>query len=401
MTEITPHVVFLIANDRHHIGAALPVIEELRKDGFGSCSVLSMCEFRGFDSPASRLRNLGVPLQEIVPFRLRTPSTGRTMAKSGGSARSLLRSLLWHALLSPSLIECLAPKPDFAVLPNDGAYPYDRICRLLQSLRIPYLILQEGVRFARPSESLEGRSTAAAWAVWGETSARYFRDQGAAPDKVHVTGSPRFDELLTRDWSPAATALRNELAHGKPFVALLSNPIDDLGLVSGTEKLELVRKLAVAACPQLVARGWHLVIKLHGRESPSEFRRALASLPPDAPISIVSDCPLYPLLKAARGALTFASSVGLEALLCEVPLAVVEIPGHGFVHDFVSSGVATGISWSRPVEEQLATWLAGGETRKVAAEIYLGKSVAHPGRSALRVADLIRRHVSRLPDDPG
>ncbi|NND04625.1 MAG: hypothetical protein HKN91_17760 [Acidimicrobiia bacterium] len=283
------------------------------------------------------------------------------------------------------------PPPDLVVMPNDGAYPYDRITDYLDDRAIPYLILQEGIRFERAAGNLDGSSNAAAWAVWGNSSASYFRRQGAHPGRIHVTGSPRFDVLANETGSTEAKALADELSDGKPILALLSNPIDDLGFVTRSEKLALIRDLATASAPMLVERDWHMVIKLHGRESLEACSAAVGSAADGVPVSVVSDCPLYPLLGASRGALTFASSVGLEALLAGVPLAVVELPKHGFVHDYVSSGAAAGIRLNRALDQQIASWLEGSESREKAVGRYLDENVAHAGVSAVQVADLVQQ----------
>lgn len=397
MSPRATEVAFVIANDRHHVDAALPVVRALRERHEISSRVLSLAEFRGFDTPFERFRELGVPAESVLPFHFRRPSSGAAVAAGESHpARGRVRSALWHLLLAPATREALSPFPDLVVLPNDGAYPYDRIGRLLVELGVPFMVLQEGIRFSTPAGSREGRSAAAAWAVWGEASADFFRDLGATASRVHVTGSPRFDDLASGDWSAAAASARETLAGGKPIVAVLSNPIDDLGLVTKAEKLELIRSLAAAALPLIERRGWHLVIKLHGREPVREVESALQGVPGSA-VSVVSETPLYPLLFACRAAMTFASSVGLEALLCGLPLAVLELPEHGFVHDFVASGAAVGISPREDLSGQLDSWLRSTEPRRAAAEEYLERHVAFRGASARRVADLIGELVSGAP----
>ncbi|NIY17466.1 MAG: hypothetical protein GWM98_22600, partial [Nitrospinaceae bacterium] len=65
-------------------------------------------------------------------------------------------------------------------------------------------------------------------------------------------------------------------------------------------------------------------------------------------ITVIGRGPLYPLFVLSKAAIVLASTVGLEALMMDVSLGVLEIPGSGFVYDYVEQGAAMGLTWKRP-----------------------------------------------------
>ena len=383
-------VDFVIANDGHHTQAVLPVIQRLRKVAGCRCQVASLCELRGLSSPVKRYALEGISLEPLVPFRLRaSPASG--MSPEGdrlNHVRRFARAALWHSLLRWTVRKVFATHPDLVVVPNDGAFPYDRICQWLAKRNIPSLVLQEGIRFDTPTENRQDASGATAFAVWGETSRDYYHSRGAPMERIYETGAPRLDEVVRTDWSEASSALRSRLQLGGRNLLLLSNPIDDMGYVSSETKVNLIRRFVAAQAVFLEEPGSRLVVKLHRRESLHDIEMALGDLPQSSSILVVQNTPLQPLLQIADGAVVFASTVGLEALLLDVRLAILEVPDHGFVHDFVSSGVATPLSWNRDLGHQVEAWLAAPRPA-AAVSRYLASTLANRGAAAQAVAELI------------
>lgn len=390
-----PSADFFITSDRHHVAAALPVMERLAASGY-RLRVISLCEVRGLTTPNAPFEPLGSEVLRVLPLNPRpSPASGRQRRGSAagaltGTARRAARTLAWHLVLGPRLRRCLRRAGEVAVLPNDAAYPYDRIAALLGRRRIPFVLLQEGIRFPLVgTPDRYGTGGAAAIAAWGEASAEHFRGQGVDPTTVHLTGSPRLDVILSRDWEPEARRLRQEHDLGETNLLLASNPIDDQGFVDTAGKLQLVRRFVDGLKPLLAEPGFRLVVKLHSRESPEDFRAALAEVAGSQRIRILSGVPLYPLLASVDAAVVLASTVGLEALCFGVPLAVLEIPGAGFVYDYVDSGAARGLCLDRPMEPQMRELLSSGPA--AGAEAFLERNLRFRTNAAQRVAELVDR----------
>jgi hypothetical protein len=385
-----------ISNDRHHAAMMHPVAKALRSHTDLGVRVVSLCEFRGMRSPEARFRDAGVGLVRIMdgPRRIEGPSGRARTGAVGRMLRTVVRRAAWHVSLSRRVEACLRQAPRLAVLPNDAAFPYDRIVDLLRARGIPFVLLQEGIRFPLP-DAEKGRpyggGGAAAVAAWGEASAGYFRQAGVDESHLVLTGSPRFDALGDTDWSAAAAELRGRLGLRGRCLLFLSNPIDDLGFCSTREKLELIARFVAGVQGMLGSGRATLLVKLHGSESARAVERALAPLGLGDRVRVVVGEALYPLLALADAAVVLASTVGLEALILGRPIGVLEVPGAGWVHDYVSAGAGMALSaggaLGGQVDALMSTWKRSSAG---AVERYLAHHLAERQNATARVVDVIR-----------
>ncbi|MCL4872097.1 MAG: hypothetical protein KJ063_24310 [Anaerolineae bacterium] len=369
-----------------------PVMAELKQQGGYHCRVISLCPFRGFPSPAARFPMadafVSIPERQIRS----SPSSGKQGGKRSDWLRGIAREVSWRTMLQRPLQHTFHTPPALVVLPNDAAFPYDHIVKMLHGRDIPFLLMQEGIRFPLPTDKEQdtyGSSGAAAIAAWGESSAAYFRAQGALPETIHCTGSPRFDHICQTDWRSQAGQLQAEHGFGQTNLLFLSNPIDDQGYCTTAEKLALVQRFLAEITPLFADPGFHLIIKLHARESLAEFQTIAAAASYPHRITVLGQSPLYPLFTVAQAAIVLASTVGLEALLFGLPLAVLEIPGVGFVHDYVSAGAALGLGWQRPLAPQVQALLCGQGVDTAVTAAYLQNNLAARADAVERVARLI------------
>lgn len=378
---------FLLSNDRHHLAMTLPVLEALRSAGSFGCRALSLCELRGLATPGPTLEAAGAEVVRLFPRRLRaSPAAGG--GRPGGPSRmtGLLRAAAWGLLVRPRLERAWRRPPDLCVVPNDVAFPYDRLTDVMHARSLPFLLVQEGIRFPLPAEGGErryGQGGAAAIAVWGELSREHFLGLGVPPGRLHVTGNPRFEP------APAGRA-----PAGGRRLLLATNPIDDQGFCSRREKLELVARFVAALAPALDA-GLSVTLKLHARESAAEYRRALGPLADR--LALATDEPLAELFEHHDAAVVLASTVGVEALRAGLPLGVLEIPGHGFAWEYVAAGAAQPLAWDgEPMASQIEQLLSHGGERADAARRFLLRVLAPEPDPAGKIADLIGRLVDEL-----
>ncbi|MCP4202446.1 MAG: hypothetical protein GY769_11000 [bacterium] len=353
MTEVT----FLISNDRHHPAMLIPVIRHLIEQSDVDCRVLSLCELRGRSSPRSALDRLGVPWRRVLTLNLRKGAVARgiSVSKRDSGRHRKIRAFVWRCLLGPRIAGLLSSKPRLVVLPNDAAYPYDRIVRMLGKTNTPYLLVQEGIRFELPGvkrESAYGRGGASAIAAWGESSVAYFRDVGVEPDRIHVTGNPRFDHTAVPEPAPAPRDLGHRESRERKLL-LVTNPVEEQGYCSAGEKLALVRRFVDGITPLVEDGTLQLTLRLHSSESKRDYLQALSGLRALDRLEFAEDVDLFSLLARTDVAVIMASTVGLEALLFGVRLGVLELPGTGFVFDYVSDEAAQGLTWSRPMAPQV------------------------------------------------
>jgi hypothetical protein len=399
-----PKIDFLISNDRHHAAMIQPAVEALAARPRYQCRVVSLCEFRGLVSPVEQFQRIpGVAFMRVVPFQFRpSSSTGAQMGGGGTSrARKVARALSWYALLNYPMRRAMAAKPDLVVLPNDAAFPYNLITRQLRARHIPFVLVQEGIRFPLPSVSgdeVYGRGGATAVAAWGEASADYFRQVGVAGERICLVGNPRFDGICETDWQEQGQRLKQEVELGNRNLLFLSNPIDDQGFCTSAEKMALIGRFFQEIAPLFEDNDLHLIVKLHGRESVDGFQAVVNQLPYVERVKVLNAAPLYPLFTLSQAAIILASTVGLEALLFNLPLGVLEIPGVGFVYDYVSSGAALGLGWNGSMVEQVCRLLTSPVQDRLAAEQFVQRNFATRQGATGRLVDLI---TGLVEDDRG
>jgi len=379
-------VAVFLSNPGHHVETLAPVVEYLAQRGVGS-RVHSFCELRGFRSPDSSFKTTHTEVVPAWPKRLKRSGrrSGSDSALGSGLRRTVIQELAWRTILAPRLRRQLDPKSRLAVLPNDSAFPYDRVVSLLRERRLPFVLVQEGIRFPLPAEtsSWYGLGGAQALAVWGKSSAEHFRSLDIDPDRIHVTGSPRFDGRPASTW-PVARRARE----GAAAFLLITNPIDVQGFCSPAEKTALVASFVSRLGDTLRQGRATLTIRTHPGESPDEYSSALT--PADRGlVSFDTGNDLGSSLDASDVAIVMASTVGLEALRCGVPLAVLPTPGHGYVHDYVARRAALGVSLDHTLEPQLIQHASPADGYSAAVNAYLNLNLADSDQATRAVGELM------------
>lgn len=377
----------------HHFEMMLPVARALLQRG-ERVQMLCLAELRGLTSPPAPP---DVVVRRVLPPIRKRPTQDAGIGAPGTSARTLVRAALWHVLIHPRL-RWLLRGSSAVIIPNDAAFPYDEIARMLRHLRIPFALLQEGVRLVYPRETSNadmpyGAGGADRVCVWGEASAEHFRRIAPAA-RVCVTGNPRFDELSRETWVADGQRLLAKLGLDRAPLLFMSSAVDDIGFCTTEQKLALFARFMRAAAPIMKRENCGVLVKLHPREDPDGFRVVLAELAiPN--VHLVVDQSVFAVLAAGRAAVISLSTVGLEALMFGLPLAVLPLPGHGHVFEYVSSGVAIGLDDNdlAPGIDQLLTAPISSQ-----AQAFIQRHLADRGRAADNVADqvfAIARRASR------
>lgn len=382
-------IAFVLSNPKHHAEMMLPVAKELVRRG-RRARVVSLAELRGFATP--RWEVAGVEVARVIPARVRKDASfgagiGTTPDDRSGTLVRRTAQLAALTVVAPRLLWLLRGAR-VVMIPNDTAYPYREFLAILRRARIPFALLQEGIRFPLPNETTVeryGRGGANAVCTWGEGSAEHFRRIGVAAKTIHVTGNPRFDALSIDEQRVLGTQLLRDAGIASPPLLFLSNPIDDQGFCSTDAKLALFRRFLEDARGELTKRQVPLAVKLHPREDLEAFRRVAIAV--GAEVSFLGDAPLFPVLAAARAAIVLASTAGLEALAFGAPLGVLEIPHHGFVFEYVARGAAVGIRSDDIVAG--VDKLLGQTSLDARADAFIERHLAGRGQAAVRVAELL------------
>lgn len=364
-----PRVDLLVSNPRHHTAAVTPLAAPLARAGVDA-RLVSLCGLRGHPPPVDLPPTLRDSMVALGPRR-RPAAVRPALGAVAGRRRRWLRTIGWHAMLAPQWRRLIGERPQLVVLPNDTAYPYDRIAAACRRGGHPILLLQEGIRFPLPiEEATPYGSRSDRVAAWGEGSREHFLRAGVPAAAVRVTGSPRFDG--TTPLPPP----------GDDRITLVTNPIDAQALCSTEDKHRLFARFVTA-----LPAGSRLLVRCHPGERLADY---LAALPAERREQVAAaGGDLTSVLEQTAAVVVMASTVGLEALLARRQLAVLPVPGHGWVFDYVERGAALGLDLAADLAPQLRALLQPDADRLRAIDAYLDHHLANRGRAAEAVAGLI------------
>lgn len=326
----------VITNPNHHFEMTIEVARVLKSEGHEPYYV-SLCEFRRMRTPEEQLESNGIPYVKQKPISedLKPSSGASTLGSNQSPLRKVLRKVFWWLKLK-SFISGNLRSADVVLMLNDTAFPGDHIAEWLKSKKIPFCLLQEGIRFPLPGEGASSYGGAGAKKLfsWGERSAQYFQSVAKPQTEVLVTGSPRFDQFLDE-----VRALRKP---DQMTLGVFTNPIDDQGFCSKQQKLELFESFVERAAVFLKTEGIILGVKCHPREDINEYL-ALANKHIE---TIELDKDIKKAIGQVNAGIIMASTVGLELLGANRAIGQLEIPGHGWVFDYTESGAVLKIPLS-------------------------------------------------------
>ena len=383
-------VHFYISNNNHHWQMMKPVMQQLQQYQV-RVVLMSLCEFRRMETPETELKEMGISFVRLASLKFKGSSTSTGKKHIGGNkafVRNLLRLLIWHIKVKSGIKEVNRTKPDLVVVPNDIAYPFDKICKWLTKNKIPFLLQQEGVRFPLPNEEgwiAYGSNGAQEILAWGEDSVNYFKTTNTK-SKAIAAGNPRFDNLLQN--------FKREKfkVTGKYNILYVSNPVDDQGFCTHEEKIALYKAFLEGMKPLMHEHDVKIFVRLHPREDLDSFKNATDISLNDS-IIWAYEYSLFAYLEVVDLTVILASTVGLESMMMNTPVAVIKLPNHGYVFNYVSSGCAIGIDVNTDFAE--AIWNSITTDREMLrgkCKEYMRTQLSNRGTSASFIAN----HILKL-----
>lgn len=194
-------------------------------------------------------------------------------------------------------------KPDFAIMGAD-AFPLGKITSFIgRRFGFGTLVIQHGAPILPYFYAPVHADFAA---VWGKASAEFFENYGADPEKLIITGNPRFDYKMRN---------KNEKTKN-PKLILLTNPLGK----------EINDRLMARMLPVFDNFEREVVIKTHPSEQSSYYRKFLKDNRVFN-VKVVSGVDLSAVVNCGDIVVTMNSSAGVEALILGASLHIVEMRG--------------------------------------------------------------------------
>lgn len=385
---MSKRIDFYITNPNHHWENFKPIMHKLLKTGF-KVRLVSLCEFRRMETPIDELESLKIPFVSLFSLKFKNTSTSTGKKHIGGNKaviRNVLRNLIWWFKLRSSLKKRNSELPLAAIIPNDIAYPMSKICKWLQSKQVKTILYQEGIRFPLPNEEggpKYGTNGTDFVYTWGSVSSNYFRSLGVNKNKIKTIGNPRFDQMLKHDYRTEIILMKEKHEFEDINIMYASNPVDDQGFCTHDQKLDLFCNFLTEVSKQ--SQQIKVWLRLHPREDRTDFENIIQTFQSKVQVEFLQKYPLFACLKLMDACVVLASTVGLEALLNHVPLAVIRMPNnYNYVFDYVESNAAIPLdvkdssSFQHNFKELLSQKSVGLSSSQL---IYLDNQIANQGKS--------------------
>lgn len=278
------------------------------------------------------------------------------------------------------------------IISPDVADPRTRLfCLAGRLLGIPSLEIQFG---SYAEEAVEWQFFAAdKVAVWGEQARKVLSGQGIPDNRIILTGSPRFDDLVNIDSARiAATRSRLGIATGKRMVLFASYySLSCYNEYYNSRCASLVKRAIFKAADRI--EGLCLVVKPHPLENVPETKQIAKGC--QRIIFADQNEDIRELTKACDVFITLGSTATMEALVARKLVIFPSFPGFVWWDDmYLKNNVVIVVK----SEEELANKLKeaiGGQREKLFDELeparqrFLNERVHQPdGQATNRIADL-------------
>jgi hypothetical protein len=327
-------IKIIISNPGHHFNNALRVLYECKERG-QKCELISFCAFRGFNTPELPYA-LG-EFKRYIFFNSLTKLKNRKAIKTSVSGSSspkksgLIKDIIWKFLLR-TFLRRHTNKSDKVILFNDNAYPFDKIVDDLVYRGVDVSMIQEGIRFDVPIATdntirMYGSSHVDRIFCWGSHSQSYFNLIKSDRTQVLISGVPHLYDI-----SKIKTKQINS-----NVIGVFTNPIEQFGYCSEKEKLIIFRKFASQLAPVLKSLSLHLLFRPHPNEDLDAYSKILSEANIDFEINGGG---IFEAIERVNWGIVWASTVGVELLLKNKPIAQLPLADGRYVFDYVISGAA-------------------------------------------------------------
>jgi len=170
--------------------------------------------------------------------------------------------------------------------------------------------------------------------VWGERSRDHLVRNGVPPEKVLMSGNPKFDSAFSH-YLPRRREIRAELERlhglepGRPIVTYLSSGLLSTPELTESASFDLLRSFLRALTGGAAGARANVVVKLHPTsDSPTLYRKWIEGLGGGLKVALLQKEDLFEVLAVTGIAVTFHSTTGLEAIGFGIPALVMNfLPG--------------------------------------------------------------------------
>ncbi len=274
-----------------------------------------------------------------------------------------------------------------------------RLLKLLTNKRFSWHQKFEILRFeprygAKGKPGVYGHGESLRIAVFGSRTKELLTSEGVEPERIIVTGNPKFDRLYHYEGINCKQRIcqRWQIPIENDFLILLTAGYVEVGVWSTEQRRQFILAItkAVTALPNT-----KLIIKLHPSEKESDYREIVKDL---GYMSVICrDVDLGELLNACSLAISVSSTTALEAMALQKPVVMVNLfnPGSSFYQGSGALYVSKEGDILPAIKQALYNTPVIDEMRKSIEKFVYEQVYLPDGQAAKRIAELILSMTTR------
>lgn len=241
---------------------------------------------------------------------------------------------------------------DILVLTND-VLPFEKSLVLITNkLRIPTLVVQHGL--IGPNFLSFIPSCSSKMAIWGEFTKKWMLGHDVDKAKLVVTGTPVFDKYVNSKPNKKELIYRDlDIPKNKKIFLYVSDLTDKDAYLPNFHLSQKLREKIFVELFKIFKKfeDLHLIVKLHPTHKEKFLPEYLKKEIGIRNCSIVQHINLYDLLNASYALLTVWSTVGLEAIILNKPVIILNLNRFEDFLYYVRSGCTIPAYNSKEIEK--------------------------------------------------
>lgn len=231
-------------------------------------------------------------------------------------------------------------------------------------------------------------------AVAGNYVKRVLIRQGIPPERIVVTGNPRFDVLNTKQFNKGVFSSELGNARTKKIITLCTESFVEYRIWTKEKRKQFLFSIinAISELPYV-----QFVIKLHPRETINDYKEILSGIETNSRILLYKDVDLYGLISVSDIIMTVLSTTALEAMILDKPVIIVDFFNESKRMPYAGSDAVIVASNPGDIVPAIKDLLYNKESRRKIAEarktFVYENAYKIDGEASQRIADLIRQTI--------
>ena len=290
--------------------------------------------------------------------------------------------------------------PYIIVLMEDVTPVYKTITSVAKNHSVPTLVILGGVNAADMGGLHVMPTIADKQATWGKITKEWAVTRGTEPERLVITGNPRYDVYAKRtlEFDAKKAMLDLGIDPSKGIITLATQPYTGFSAHNFPRMYELLLRGVLNAMKEFPDK--QLIIKLHPAEDDSLAKGVSEEMGLD-PIIIKHPVYYSPLLDKilimSDLVIVFNTGVGLEAMILDKSLITINLTGQPDVVPYASSGAAIGVYREEDIAPAMRDALYNEEVRQRLAvnreKFVYDYAYKQDGQASKRIAQLIKNMI--------